>query len=127
MVRCAEACDFLLEQCVAKGAHDNLSALLVMCGVEAEKGSGESVRSIVPLAGDKGFEGESSEMSPHRACHSPGPSASLGSPSSGTKDRAPLDSTIFAPDSPYDSNPNDTSTDSNTNVSRHLEFNKEFQ
>lgn len=32
MTRCAEACDQLLKECVARGAHDNLSALVIICG-----------------------------------------------------------------------------------------------
>ena len=32
MTRCAEACDELLKECVTRGAHDNLSALVIICG-----------------------------------------------------------------------------------------------
>ena len=32
MTRCAEACDQLLKECVSRGAHDNLSALVIICG-----------------------------------------------------------------------------------------------
>ena len=42
MAMCAVACDYLLKRCVEKGAHDNLSALIIMCGMHSGIGSGSS-------------------------------------------------------------------------------------
>lgn len=174
MVRCAEACDFLLQRCVEKGAHDNLSALLVMCGVhdstdrssksncikldtiipsirsraqsKIDYGHGDVGNGETPLKNDQnqgnaGIAGnQGDEGYPNGSLTSPGPTPPralfLGSPSSGARDRTPVDSTlsrVFAADTPEgDANPNDSSYSSgdsgtNTHVNRQLGFNEEFR
>ena len=118
--RCAEACDSLLKECVDRGAHDNLSAVIVLCGTGppqfresvTRSTSGEMLPPTLPMR-------QSHLMSPEGLSF-----ASLQSPTSGARDRTPTDkalSRVFATLSP------DDQFDGDASVSRHLEFARELR
>ena len=119
MKRCAEACDQLLKECVVRGAHDNLSALIIMCGSKAPymiQHEEKPCRTEVP---------ESSKFSEF-SLQSPGggTSQSLESPTSGSRNRTPTDKTlsrVFSTQSP------DEPLSEGESVNRHLEFTRELK
>ena len=131
MARCAAACDYLLLKCVELGAHDNLSAVVIMCGEATGSAVSTNVCSDVartPSMDMHGGFGISDGML------SPEPSSSLflGSPTSGARDisftdRAPAGT--YSTDSPFDKSCDEEEShrDRNINVNRHLEFSKESQ
>ena len=147
MAMCAVACDYLLKRCVEKGAHDNLSALIIMCGMHSGSGIGSSSgsnsngdivtnNSILPSVYNT-----NSMMSPEPSHTNINLSESshtnfniaeskelcsstfMGTPSSGIKDRTPTDRTlsrVFAINSPSDSiyNPDIENEDGDENGDR---------
>lgn len=132
MARCAAACDFLLERCVALGAHDNLSAVVIMCGGVTGELQEKSVVSTETVLGI-GMDTDIRTIIPD-GMQSPEPSSSLflGSPTSGAKDRTPTDRTlsrVFSTTSPSDQSCDgeEGSLDRNISVNRHLEFSRESQ
>lgn len=121
MTRCAEACDQLLKECVVRGAHDNLSALIIMCGSKVpyivQHENEPSVPSQVEIPQSK-FS-ELSLQSPGGAT-----SQSLESPTSGSRNRTPTDRTlsrVFSTQSP------DERLSEGESVNRHLEFTRELK
>jgi serine/threonine protein phosphatase PrpC/ankyrin repeat protein len=126
--RCARACDALLEECLNRGAYDNLSALIVMCKGPQGVTEGTWGGSTGLQGGMGGSEGPS--VGP---MHSP--AATMPStPSSGAGTRTPIDRTltrVFSTgnreSSPLNTVDEDDKDDEDTNahVNRHLEFNRE--
>ena len=125
MSRCAEACDELLKECVTRGAHDNLSALVIMCGskepfiIQHEE---KSCRIEVP---EPSKFSEFSLQSPKG-----GTSQSLESPTSGSRNRTPTDRTlsrVFSTQQSQDEQEQDPLSEEGESVSRHLEFTRELK
>ena len=119
MARCAEACDQLLKECVTKGAHDNLSALIIMCKSDAPnmiQQEEKSCRIEVP---------QSSKFSEY-SLQSPrgGTTHSLESPSSGSKNRTPTDKTLSRV---FSTQSQDEPLSEGEAVNRHLEFTRELK
>ena len=131
MARCAAACDYLLLKCVELGAHDNLSAVVIMCGeatgsaVNTNVSADDACASITDTFG--GFGITDGMLSPE-----PSSSLFLESPASGARDRTLTNralSSTFSADSPSDQSCDreENHRDQNVNVNRHLEFSKESQ
>jgi hypothetical protein len=120
MTRCAEACDQLLKECVIRGAHDNLSALIIMCGSKVPYiVQDENVPSQSQVEIPQSKFSESSLQSP--GCTS----QSLESPTSGSRNRTPTDRTlsrVFSTQSP-----DEERLSEGESVNRHLEFTRELK
>ena len=121
MTRCAEACDQLLKECVIRGAHDNLSALIIMCGSKVPYTvQDENVPSQSQVEIPQSKFSESSLQSPGGAT-----SQSLESPTSGSRNRTPTDRTlsrVFSTQSP-----DEERLSEGESVNRHLEFTRELK
>lgn len=119
MSDCAQACDCLLEECLNRGAVDNLSALLIMCGVDSSRVREPTAQHTA------GAADRLSRLYPESSLKSPeGSNMPLGSPSSGAKDRTPTDKTlslVFSTEEPDDQSGTDKS------VNRHLEFARDLR
>jgi hypothetical protein len=119
MARCAQACDLLLEECLNRGAVDNLSALLLMCGV--------GVAPVKDVTAETSGSGHLSRLYPESSLKSPeGSSIPLGSPSSGAKDRTPTDKTLSLVFSTEEQEQDDHAG-TNKSVNRHLEFARDLR
>lgn len=120
MARCAKACDSLLEECINRGAVDNLSALLLMCGV------GVAPRREVTAVSTGQTSGHLSRLYPESSLKSPGDGSTvpLGSPSSGSKDRTPTDKTLSIV---FSTEEQDDQSGANKSVNRHLEFARDLR
>ena len=120
MARCAQACDSLLEECLNRGAVDNLSALLIMCGVGVAP-----VREATAQP-STGTSGSLSRLYPGSSLKSPGEGSTvpLGSPSSGAKDRTPTDKTLSIV---FSTEELDDQAGTNKSVNRHLEFARDLR
>jgi hypothetical protein len=119
MARCAQACDLLLEECLNRGAVDNLSALLLMCGV--------GVAPVRDITAETSGSGHLSRLYPESSLKSPeGSSMPLGSPSSGAKDRTPTDKTLSSVFSTEEQELDDQMGTSKS-VNRHLEFARDLR
>jgi hypothetical protein len=83
--QCARACDALLEECLKRGAYDNLSALIVMCKGPKMPSAGSGVSFVEGCQGG-GIADNNPLYSPQATM--------LGTPSSGAGSRTPIDRTL---------------------------------
>lgn len=126
MTRCAEACDQLLKECVIRGAHDNLSALIIMCGSKVPYIVQHEDEPSIPSLSQTQVEISQSKFS-ELSLQSPGgaTSQSLESPTSGSRNRTPTDRTlsrVFSTQSP-----DEERLSEGESVKRHLEFTRELK
>ena len=101
-----------------RGAHDNLSAVIVLCGT----GPTQLRNTIIHNASEEVPQSIGAIRHPYLTSPEGVHPASLQSPTSGARDRTPTDkalSRVFATLSP------DDQFDGDASVSRHLEFARE--